>query len=158
MKHNNLDGKGQTPSLVCIKIFDTRIFVKHTRVLPRKVSVLRDTTTWTEKSDSPPLISIETFDTRNFLKHTRVLLKSFRTVRQQIFYTRSSSSALRYKFFRSSQNFPNTEGFLCEMIRYSETKQLGRKNWKRPLSSRTIFDARKIVKHRLVPLRSFSVL
>ena len=71
----NFQQNHDTP-LLCIKIFATRVFLKHRRVILRSFSVLCDKKFSKEHRDIP-LFCIELFNTRNFLIYWRVLQEIF---------------------------------------------------------------------------------
>ena len=62
--------------LLCLKIFDTRIFSKHRSVLLQILSALWDKNFSTEFSDIP-FLSIKFCAARNFLKHRTVPQRNF---------------------------------------------------------------------------------
>ena len=136
------------PSLVCIKIFETRIFLKHRGVLLRSFSVLCYKKYSTEHRDIP-LFCIELFDTRNFLIYWRVL--------QEIFWhceTKKSHGKtwnppfVIHKYFSIPENFWITEGTPYEVFRHCEIKKFQTKNRDIPLLSINFFFTRNFLKHR----------
>ena len=64
MRHNNLDEKGESPSLVGIKNFDTKSFVKHTRVLLKSLLTVRQQIFYINRDI--PLLGINFFDVTKF--------------------------------------------------------------------------------------------
>ena len=65
--------------LPCIKLFDTRNFPKHRRVLLWTFSVLLDNN-FPEQSRNITLLGIKFFDTRHILKHRRAPLRKILAV------------------------------------------------------------------------------
>ena len=108
------------PSSLIRKIFDTRIFLKHRRVPPRKLWALRDEKLLAQK-DNILFLCVEFFGNRFFSeKHKGSPAKVFETVRQKLWHKIVIQPPL--------------------------------------LLSIKIFDTRRFLKHRRVPLRNFWTL
>ena len=108
------------PSSLIQKIFDTRIFLKHRRVPPRKLWALRDKKLLAQK-DNILFLCVEFFGNRFFSeKHKGSPAKVFGTVRQKLWHKIVIQPPL--------------------------------------LLSIKIFDTRRFLKHRRVPLRNFWTL
>ena len=119
------------PSLLCMKIFGKRIFLKHHSVLQWNISVQWDKNFSTENRDTPPppLLSIKNFSpTRTFLKHRMVPWRSF--FGPEIFL-RILSALWDKDFSKEFSDIP----FLC--MKFCDTPNF--------------------LKHRSVPQRNFPV-
>ena len=130
---------------------------QHTRVPLRNSSVLRDKNFSIENRDLP-LLGIKFFDTRNFLKGSST--KCFDTVRQNKFDGTSwypptlIPNIFRYQNFSETQKGSSSKYF--DTVRQNNFD--GKSWYPPPLLSPKFFDTRNFLKHRRVPLRSFSAL
>ena len=94
-----------------------------------------------------------------FLKHKGSPTKSFGTVRQKNFYWKSWYYPLRHKIFRYPKLSEPQKGSSTKWFGTVRQNNFDGKSWYTPpLLYLTIFDIRNFLKHRRVPLRSFSVL
>ena len=142
--------------------------MEHRRVPLQSFSALWDNRLSTESRDIP-LFGIKFCGFRTFLRHRRVSLRNDSVLRDKTILTENRDNApppLIHKLFRF-RNFlkKSTQGFPYEVFRNCGTKILNRKTCYSliplptplPLSMK-IFDTRKIVKHRRVPIGDFPVL
>ena len=117
--------------LLCMKIFDTRIFLKPARVLLRNFLVLWEKKIFDGKIVIPPTPLIH----KNF-RYQKVSetqkgssTKCFGTVRQKIFDKKSLYPPSSYPWkFSIPEILGDTEGFFYEIFRYCETKNYSTKN------------------------------
>ena len=148
------------PPLLCMKIFDKRIFLKHQSVLQWNIFVQWDKNSSTENRDTPPLPLIHKifFPTRNFLKHRMVPWRSFfGPVRRENFDKTVKLPPSFAGKFSIPQFFRNTEVFSYEL------SALWDKNFSTEFSDITFLCIKfcgtwNFLKHRSVPQRNFSVL
>ena len=96
--------------LLCMKVFDIRIFLKHQSVLQRNISVKWDKN-FDGKSWYPPLLHKIFFATRSFLKYNGSQAKFFRSCEIKKF-RQSREASLSFAWnFSIPEFFRNTEGF-----------------------------------------------
>ena len=78
------DGKNMIPTFSSIKLFETKSFLKNSRIPLRKSSALWDIKILTENRDMPPLIH-KFFETRKLPENRRVPLQNFRSCETKSF-------------------------------------------------------------------------
>ena len=94
------------PPLLCMKIFDTRIFLEHKRVPLRIFSALWDKKKVSTENSEIPFLCIKFFDTRNFWNIEGFPKNFFGTVRQKVFDGKLwYPLSLSHIFFHISENF-----------------------------------------------------
>ena len=105
--------------LLCIKFFDTPIFLKHWR---HAHEIFRncETKNFRRKKVIPPFSSIKLFETKNFLKNSRIHLRKFSAVWDIKNSTENRDMPpLIHKFFW----YRKTEGFLYKAFRLGHVRQ-----------------------------------
>ena len=124
MRPQFFDWKTWYPAFSSIKFFETRNFLKTSRIPIRNFSALWDMKISTENRDMPSLIHKFFSIPENFRKTEGFLYKAFRfgPVRQKVStkpWCPPPSSAWKFSI---KEFFWNTKVFSNEMFRYSETK------------------------------------
>ena len=155
---------------LCIKFCDTGNFLKHRSVPQWIFSVLCDKNLSTEKRNTPPLWCLKILDTRNFLMHRSVPQPIFSVLWDKKFWLKMViCPLLSIKIYLIPKSFFwKTEGFLYKAFRSGRVRQkISTENRDTPhpppppppppppLASISFFRTRKILKHRMVPWRSF---
>ena len=134
--------------LLCMKIFDKRIFLKHQSVLQRNISALWDKKFLTENRDMPPLIHNFFSIPENFRKTEKFSYKAFRfgLVRQKVPKKPWCPPSYAWKF-SIKEFFWNTKVFSNEIFRYSETKTSTKNRDTLPHLLSKLFRYSKLMKH-----------
>ena len=166
MRQQIFDGKSwYPPSLLSLILFDTSIFLKHRRVLPRIFSVMWesfDGKSWCSLPPSLPVFSIKFCDTRTFLKQS-FPLRSLSVLWENKFSTeiRDTRPLLLSQTFFDTRNFlkhrrvpPRIFAVLWDKFSMGEIVILPPS----PLLPIKFCDGRSFLKHGRFPVRSFSVL
>ena len=115
------------PLLLCMKIFDKRIFLKHQSVLQWNISVQWNKIFRREILIPPPLI--QTFSIPEIIATVKdSTTEIFGTLRQKIFDGKSwYSPPPSYPNFFDTRNYCNSKGFHYGNFRHFETKNFRRK-------------------------------
>ena len=147
------------PPFSSIKLFETKIFLKNSRIPSRKFSALWGIKTSTENRDKPPLVHKFFSIPENFSKTEEFFYKAIRfgPVRQKN-STKPWCPSPSYAWKLSIKEFFwNTKVFSNEIFWYSLTKKLfdGKLWYPPPLIHKIFFPTRNFLKHRIVPWRSF---
>ena len=103
VRYKIFDKTMMPPPLLCIKIFDTKIFLKHRRGLLRSFSVLWDKKISTGNLDTSPPLIYKLFRYQKFSETQirRVPLRSFSALwDKKKFDTKSWHNSLKHKIFR----------------------------------------------------------
>ena len=120
----NFDKTVMPPSLLCMKILDERIFLKHQSVLQWNISAQSDKN-FDRKSWYPPLLSIKYFTLPEIFWNTEWFPgEVFSVLWDKKFSIFDKSVELPPSFawnFSIPELFRNTEGFFYEFYRYCET-------------------------------------
>ena len=115
---------------LCMKFFDTRMFLKHRRVVLRSFSAMWDEKTSTEKSDIPHLPPIhKTFSEPKSFWNTEGFRKEvFQHCETRKFQkNRDVPPAPMYESFRYQSYFETQNGPSCEVFRHCETEKFQKK-------------------------------
>ena len=116
----------------------------------------------TENSETPPLLPPLIFKLFRSWKssetqHTRVPLRFFSVLRDKKFSIENRDfTLLGIKFFDTRNLLKGSSTKCCDTVRQNNFD--GKSWYPPPLLSPTFFDTRNFLKHRRVPLRSFSAL
>ena len=150
-----LDGKLWYP-LLCQKLFETKNFLKNSKIPLRKFSALWDIKFSTENRDKPPLIHNFFLVPEYFRKTEGFLYKAFRfgPVRQKISTKPWCPPSCAWKF-SIKEFFWNTKVFSNEIFRYSETKTPTGNRDTPHLIHKIFVPIRNFLKHRMVFWRCF---
>ena len=151
--------KPWSPPLLCMKIFDKGIFLKHQSVLQGNISAQRDKTFSTENLDTPPPSYPNFLNTRNYCNSKGFPYGNFRhcetkNFRRKILIPPPPS----YQNFFDTRNYRNTKGFPpTEIFGTVRQKHFDRKSWYPlpPLWCIKFFTTRKFLIHRSVPNEIF---
>ena len=139
--------------LICIKIFDTPIFLKHWRDAHEIFRHCEAKNFW-RKNVIPPFLSIKFFETRNFFKNSKIPLRNFSALWDiKILTENGDMPPLIYNFFSIPENFGKTEGFLYKAFRFGPVRQkISTKPWCHALLlCMKTFDKRIFLKHQSFP-------
>ena len=137
-------------------LFETKIFLKNSRIPLRKFSALWDIKVSTENRDKPSLINKFFSIPESFRKTEGFLYEAFRfgLVRQKNSTKPWCPPSYAWKF--STKDFLwNTKVFSNEIFRYSVTKTSTENRDTPPLIHKIFFPPRNFLNHRMVPWRSF---
>ena len=117
------------PPLLCMKIFNKRIFLKHQSVLQWNFLVQSDKNFSRESRDTPPpLLPIKYFFLQKFSKTQNGSLANFFRSCEIIFFDKTVKLPPSFAWkFSIPEFFRNTEGFSYEFYRHCETKNIERK-------------------------------
>ena len=145
------------PPSSSIKLFETKNFLKKSRIPLRKFSALWDIKISTENRDKPPLIHKFFSIPENFRKTEGFLYKAFRfgPVRQKI-STKPWCPAPSYAWKFSIKKI--SESLKCSPMKYfgAVRQKIRRKIViPPPLIHKIFFPTRNFLKHRMVPWRNF---
>ena len=145
------------PPLLCMKVFDKRIFLKHQSVLQWNISVQ-----WDKNFDGKswsPLLSIKYFSLPEIFWNTEWFPGEVFSVlwdKKNFDKTVKLPPSFAWKF-SIPEFFRNTEGFSYEFYRYCET-DFSTEFSDIPFLCIKFCDSRNFLIHRSVPQRNFSVL
>ena len=120
----NFRRKNVIPPFSSIKLFETKNFLRNSRIPLRKFSALWDIKLSTENRDKPPLIHKFFSIPENFRKTEGFLYKAFcfGPVRQKVSTKPWCPAPLLCMKIFDKRNFWNTKVFSNEIFWYSETK------------------------------------
>ena len=156
----NFDKTVMPPPLLCMKIFDKRIFLKHQNFLQWNILVQSDKNFSTGNRDTPPpLLSIKYFSLQKFSKHRMVPWRSFfGPLEIKIFLTKPwIFPFLCLKNF-DTRILSKHRRFLLRILSALWDKNFSTDFNDIPFLCIKFWDTRNFLKHRSVPQRNFSVL
>ena len=148
--------KNVIPPFSSIKLFETKNFLKNSRIPLRKFSALWDIKISTENCDMPPLIHKLFFDTKKFPENRRVPLQSFSgsVLWDKNFRQKPDAPLLCMKIF-DKRIFLKHQSVLQWNFSVQWDKNFDGKSWYPPLVYKIFSPTRIFLKHRMVPWRSF---